>query len=398
MGFLEGLFGRNKKNIYTNTESETQNSTGELDEQAFMEEHQFSNALLREKYIYHMIERMKEAADESDILNREYDTITQHLTDMEEVERLPEHLMQPLKDVAGKIVRLEAEHRGYSSGATHMTEADFALGQRIESEMPECYDKLIAAERLYQDIKSDLNRMEGEKQAYYYRRTELTGMLSNVKGIIFIILIAFISCILLLAVMQFGFEMDTMLGYLITFLFVAVSLTILFVRNMDIRREARVVEKTICKLIHMHNTIKIRYVNQSGLLDYYYMKYEVNSAKEMKSLWEKYLKEKEERERYEKTKSDIIYFRKDMLRQLQALPIASPKIWLYQAEALVNHNEMVEIRHGLIERRRNLREQLAYNKNVAYEAKSKLEHMAQCYPQYSAEVLAQLEIFEKRII
>lgn len=398
MGFWDGFLRRNKKNTSVSAEYDPLTDNADFDESGFLNEHQFANASLREKFIYQMLERMKEAADEIDILNREYDTITSHLTDMEEVERLPQHLMQPLKDVAGRILRLEAEHRSYSAKETHMSEADYAMGQRLEPEMPECHDKLRQAEEYQQAIRSDLSRMEGEKQAYYFRRAELAGMLANLKGIVIITLVAAVICLVLLAVLQFGFEMETSVGYFITFIAVAIAFTVLFVKNIDMRREARVVEKTICKLIQMHNAIKIRYVNNTNLLDYYYLKYEVNSAKEMASLWERYCREKEERERFEKTKSDIAYYRKDMLKQLKVLPIATPNLWLYQVEALVNHNEMVEIRHGLITQRQNLRKQLEYNRDVALQAKKELENMLQKYPQYSAEVLRHLEVFENRNI
>ncbi len=395
MSFLKRLF-KPKKFTPDSDAYEPLTTESAFDETEFLSEYQFSNALLREKFICQMVERMKEAADEIDVLSREYDTVTSHLTDMEELDRIPEELMGPLKDCASKILSLEAEHKMYQEKGPHMSEEDYAYGQRIETEMPGCYEKLREAEEYQSAIRSDLSRMEGEKQAYYYRRAELRNIQANLRGIVWIVLIAVLICMMILLVMQFGFELETYVGYILTAGVAAVSFAVLLVKNIDVRKEARVVEKTICKLIQMHNTIKIRYVNNTGLLDFLYLKYEVNSAKEMMTLWERYQQEKEERNKFAKTKSDIAYYRKLLLSLLKGLPIASPNVWLYQVEAIVKRNEMVEIRHGLISQRQNLRKQMEYNRNVALQAKKELEAMLKTYPQYSAEVLRYMDEFEHR--
>ena len=395
MAFWDGLLGK-KKHSFQKIEYEPLDAQAEAEETAFLRKHQLSNASLREKFIVRMLEQMKEASDEMDSLHREYDTITSHLTDMEEVERLPEHLSAPIKDLATKILRLEAEHKSYRAKETHMSETEYSWGEKLDPMMPDAYEKLCQAEELQKAIRSDLGRMEGEKQAYYYRRNELASMQANLKGIVVITLIAVLVCVVVLLIMQFGFEMDAYLGYIMTFLAAAVAFTFLFVKNMDLRKEARVVEKTICKLIQMHNSIKIRYVNNTNLLDYLYLKYEVNSAKEMSQRFDAFCKEKAEREKFERAKSDIAMYRRELVQLLRPLPIVTPNLWIYQVEALVNHNEMVEIRHGLITQRQNLRKQIEYNRDIALLAKSELEGLVRDYPQYSAEVLGRMEQYEMK--
>ena len=396
MAFWDGLLGRKKYAVSDTIEYDSIGNEAVLDESRFLKQHQMANPSLREKIIEQMLEQMKNAADEMDSLHREYDTITSHLTDMEEVERLPEHLSAPIKDVATKILRLEAEHKNYRAKETHMSEAEYAWGEKMDPMMPEAYEKLHQAEELQRAIRSDLGRMEGEKQAYYYRRNELASMQANLKGIVVITLVAVLVCVGVLLIMQFGFELDAYLGYILAFFGAAVAFTFLFVKNMDLRKEARVVEKTICKLIQMHNTIKIRYVNNTNLLDYLCLKYEVNNSKEMKQRFDAFCKEKAEREKYEKAKSDIAMHRRELVQLLRPLPIVTPNLWIYQVEALVNHNEMVEIRHGLISQRQNLRKQIEYNRDVALLAEKELEDLIKDYPQYSAEVLRRMEELEKR--
>ena len=387
MGFLNNVF-RGKKT----TEYDAQ-----VNEAQYYEVSNFTDDTQRARYIDSCLEQMKEASDEIDILNREYDSVTAYLNDTDEIERLPEHIKTPIQDCVHKLLRLEKEFTNYTSKKDLLSSEDYALMERIEDEMPEGYEKLKKAEDYQKLVKEDMKRIEGEKQAYYFRKAELKGMLANVKGVFFICVVAAVTCVIMLLILQFGFELDTQIGYLLTVGATAVAFTVLFVKNIDMQQEAVRVEKSIGKLIHMHNTVKIRYVNNTNLLEYLYMKYNVDSAKELKELWEKYVSERAERERFEQTKYDITFYRDELLQHMRKLHIADPDIWLHQAEALINRKEMVEIRHGLVERRQNLRKQMEYNKDVAVDAQTKLKDMIRAYPRYANQVLQQLEAFENKM-
>ncbi len=388
MGLWNKLFG-GKKN---KAEYES-----EFDEAQYYQISNFTDDVQRERYIESCLEQMKAASDEIDILNREYDSVTAYLNDTEEIDRLPDHIRNPIQDCAGKLLRLEKEFRNYSSQPNRLSSEDYAWMERLEDEMPEGYEKLKKSEEYHKLIKDDMKRIEGEKQAYYYRKAELKGMLANIKGVFFICMIAAVTCIIMLLILQFGFELDAQIGYILTVGATAVAFTVLFVKNIDMQQEKAKVEKSIGKLIHMHNTVKIRYVNNTNLLEYLYMKYNVDSAKELKEMWEQYVSERAERERFEQTKFDIGFYRDELLQRMRKLHIADPDIWIHQAEALVNRKEMVEIRHGLVERRQSLRKQMEYNKDIAVDAQTKLKDMIRAYPQYANQVLRQLETFESRM-
>lgn len=387
MGFWSKIFGgKNSKTEYMT----------EVDEAQYLEVSKYTDATQRQRYIESCLEQMKAASDEIDMLNREYDSVTAYLNDTDEIDRLPEHIRNPIENCATKLLRLEKEYRNYSSRDDHLSSEDYALMERLEDEMPEGYEKLKKSEEYQKLVKDDMKRIDGEKQAYYFRKAELKGMLANIKGVFFICVIAAITCIIMLLILQFGFELDARIGYILTVGAAAVAFTVLFVKNIDMQQEAAKVDKSIIKLIHMHNTVKIRYVNNTNLLEYLYMKYSVDSAGELKELWECYVSERADRARFEQTKYDITLYREELLGHMRKLHIADPDIWLHQAEALINRKEMVEIRHGLIERRQNLRKQMEYNKDIAVDAQTKLKDMVHAYPQYANQVLQQLEEFEKK--
>lgn len=387
MGFWSDLFrGKNT------TEYDAQ-----VNEAQYYEVSNFTDDTQRTRYIESCLEQMKAASDEIDLLNREYDSVTAYLNDTDEIERLPEHIRTPIQDCATKLLRLEKEFTNYTSKKDLLSGEDYALMERLEDEMPEGYEKLKKSEEYQKLVKEDMRRIEGEKQAYYYRKAELKGMLANIKGVFFICVVAAITCVIMLLILQFGFELDAQIGYILTAGATAIAFTVLFVKNIDMQQEAAKVEKSIGKLIHMHNTVKIRYVNNTNLLEYLYMKYNVDSSALLKELWDKYVSERAERERFEQTKYDITFYRDELLQHMRKLHIADPDIWIHQAEALVNRKEMVEIRHSLVERRQNLRKQMEYNKDVAVDAQTKLKDMIHAYPKYANQVLQQLEAFENRM-
>jgi len=82
------------------------------------------------------------------------------------------------------------------------------------------------------------------------------------------------------------------------------------------------------------------------------------------------------------------------LSVLQRIRIRDPYIWLHQSEALFNHNEMVEIRHGLITRRQQLRKQMEYNKGIATTAQQKLKDLVTAYPAFAPNVIKYMDMYE----
>lgn len=130
-------------------------------------------------------------------------------------------------------------------------------------------------------------------------------------------------------------------------------------------------EKAINKLILLQNKVKIRYVNNTNLLDYLYAKYNVGSSEDLIRMWEVYQKEKEEREKVRELDMELDALRRELLTILRRYQIRDPEMWLDQVSAIANEKEMVELRHQLILRRQKLRKQMEYNEKLGENAKGK---------------------------
>ena len=389
MNLFKKLFGKwRKKQEEIDFEEDWEESKEE-------ERVDFTNKEVREAYVRNCLEKIAVAAKELENLNFEYNTVTSYLKDMEEIEALPEEEAEELKSCAKRVELLQNSRDDYKGRKRRMSDSRFRQIERMLDEIEEGCSKLKEAEE-YQDlIKKDLNRLEGEKHAYYYRKNELTGAIADTRGMAIICVTALGLCLALLLGLHFWLEMDTQVGYLITAGVAAAAITLIYVKHTEAKRELQRVELSINKIILLQNRVKIRYVNNTNLLDYLYLKYDVTSAEELEKAWNLYFQEKEERDKCRRAELDLDFTQQELLKILRKYQIKDPAIWLHQTEAILDHKEMVEIRHGLIIRRQSLRRRMDYNKDmVAGGAQKEIKELVNRYPEYGKEIIETVEKYE----
>ena len=166
----------------------------------------------RKRYIVNCLEQIAEASREIDLLTGEYTLVTSYLTDMEEIEALPAQQRGEINRTAGKISALEQERSKYREKKNRMKDADYYAIRKREDEIEEGIQKIREGEKYGNLVRQDLHRLDGERHAYEYRRNELENLMNNQRGMAVIFLTALIVCVIMLAVLQFAFEMDTYVG------------------------------------------------------------------------------------------------------------------------------------------------------------------------------------------
>lgn len=357
----------------------------------------YDNKEQRDDYVRNCLERMADATRELENLTFEYDMVTSYLKDMEEIEALPPEESEQLKECAKRVSLLQDSKADFMERPHRITDEKYQHIDRIIDEVEEGYRKLTEAEEYQELIRQDLSRLDGEKHAYLYRKSEVMNIIADTRGMAIICVAALGLCILLLLFLQFFLDMDTKAGYLVTAAAAALAITVIYVKHLDARRELHRVETGINKIILLQNKVKIRYVNNTNLLDYLYLKYGVNTAQELMNLWENYKIEKEEREKFRKAELDLDYNEQELLQMLKRYQIKDPAIWLHQTEAILDPKEMVEIRHNLIIRRQSLRRRMDYNKEVvAGGSQKEIKQLVEQYPQYAKEIMKTVEEYEKK--
>ena len=348
----------------------------------------------RERYIRACCEQMVDASNEVDVAKREYQIVTDHLTDMEEIEGLPIVEREEIMQAARKITLVEQENANYKRPATKITEAQYHHMESLEEEVTEAIAKLKKDEEYQMAVRKDLHLLEGEKGSLAYNVRESRTSKVNAKSMAVIIAFSVCLAVILLAILQFVMDMDTKLGYLITIGIAAIALTAAFTKFRNARENQDKAERMLNRAIVLQNRVKIKYVNITNVLDYNYAKYKINNSYELEYMWEKYLEEKEAREHSEKMMEKMEETGRELCRILRQYRVKDAMIWVHQAQALLNPKEMVELRHALIIQRQRLRKRIDFNNFNLETAKEEIEDLVKNYPKYAKEILAIVSQYE----
>lgn len=391
MGLIKKLRDRFRKKEWEEEYDDTWSDAEDISEVNYDDKAQ------RTDYVKDCLERMADATKELENLSYEYDMVTSYLKDMEEIEALPEEESSQLKECAMRVAELQDSKADFMERARKITDEQYYHMERIADEVEEGYEKLSEAEEYQGRIKQDLGRLDGEKHAYLYRKSEVMNLIADTRGMAIICVAALGLCVVLLLLLQFFLDMDTRAGYLLTAGAAATAITVIYIKHLDARQELRRVENGINKIILLQNKVKIRYVNNTNLLEYLQLKYGVSSARELIDMWENYKAERKERENMRKAERDLDQNERELLQMLKCYQIKDPAIWLHQTEAILDRKEMVEIRHNLIVRRQSLRRRMDYNKEVvAGGSQQEIKALVEKYPQYAKEVMKYVEEYEKK--
>jgi len=350
----------------------------------------------RKKYIEDCMEQMAEAKKEMELLSGEYSLVTAYLTDTEEIEALPAGEKENLSLAANRLKTIEQERQGYLNKKNKMPDSLYYRLKEREDELEEGIQKMKEAEEYGAIVKQDMQRLSRERHAYAYRKEELYGMLTNFRGMAIIFLGALGVCIVLLLILQLTLEIDATVGYFVAVLVAAVAITVLCVKYMDARKELQRVERATNKLIQLQNKVKIKYVNNTNLLNYMYLKYQVKNAKMLEKGYAQYLEEKELRNQYAEAEAKREYYMKQLLETLSRFRVRYPQRFTARVDALLNRHELVEMRHELIVRRQALRKQMDYNNEVVSNAREEIMSVARLYPEYAEEIAEMVNKFDRK--
>lgn len=351
----------------------------------------------RREYVQNCLQQMAEASRDMDSLQFEYRVVTSHLRDMEEIDALPPENREEVNECAKRIIDSEELQKRFNKRKSRMTDQEYEKMERLHNDAKKGAKALLDAEEHQKKVKNDLRRLDDERKAYEFRKAEIEISLDNMQKLMLVIAGALGFITLVLAILSLAFKLNVTYGYMVAIVVAAVSFFFINQKIHEQRREKKVVLNSMARLIQLQNTVKIRYVNNKNLIDYECLKYGISNSRELTSLYNKYLLEKKERERYAAATQELDANQRALVFTLRKYRIKDPEIWVHQAIALINHNEEVEIRHELVGQRQALRKQMDYKRDVvAGNAKTEIEELVKQYPVYRQEILDMVDRFEQR--
>ncbi len=246
----------------------------------------------RERYVRACCEQMTAASKEVEEQKIEYQTITERLTDLEEIAQLPASDKEEVKKRAQKILQIEEDETHYRRPVSKITEVQYREMERLADEIPGVLKTMREREDYQMSVRRDMNLLEGEKSALAYQRKEDARKATNTKGYIIIILVTAVLAFALLLFLQKASRMDVTVAYYVLTGLTAIAVTACVVSYRNAQSDQTSTEKQINRAIQLQNSAKIKYVNITNLLDFMYAKYQVANSYELSYMWDKYKEEK----------------------------------------------------------------------------------------------------------
>ena len=310
------------------------------------------------RYLLEQCEALTQCTTDLISARQEYESVTSYLTDIQIIENMDEEEHKRLVDIASSILSLEESKETMQNKVDKLPDAKFNIMDREKDDIPKAIGRLKENEQTQYIMKRDLDYLEGEKVEWIYEKSELEQeqkllrKLSRVGVVLESILVcAFLSLFLL------NYDAASTV-VLVGLLVLGVVLCGILIRMENIKSQIKRCVINYNRAVKIQNSIKFKYVNITNAVDYAHERFQVTSAKELEKQWQLYLEAVKERERLSQANDDLSYYRESLMRLLRQYNLYDARVWPYQAAALVNAKEMVEVKHVLLERRQKIRNRI----------------------------------------
>lgn len=319
------------------------------------------NAKRVDQYVVERLEQIIEITRDIEETKAEYRKVTSGLNDIKLLEELPEEERKKIQETAASVMQLNTARTEFLNASKKLSDVRFAQFEQEESEIPAAIKRLHSNEMYRDTVEKDMKYVEREKSEWVLRKEFLEHQQARFKNLLYILVGIAVTTAVILAILQFALNMDCYYAWMILVFVTAIAVCIVYIRIQDDGLEITAAERNLNRSIVLMNRVKIRYVNIVNAVDYACEKYHVHNAEELNRYWEYYMEAVKEREKFQRANEDLDYFNGRLIRQLSNYELQDTKVWLTQANALVDAKEMVEIKHELVNRRQKLREQMEYN-------------------------------------
>lgn len=346
------------------------------------------DGVAREQYVRDLCEMMSTASADVEKQKGEYQQVLRSLADLDEIDALPYHDKSQVILKAKKIVKIEDEEATYVRPTRKITETQYHQIEQLEDEIPEILKKIRDDEDYQMIVRRDLNLLEGEKGALAYQRKEERNKSRSAKTWALVVIFAAFMAAALLLIANKMIHMDIQMGLVILAGCFALALTGVFVSFTNAQREIARANRKLNRTISLQNTVKIKYVNITNVLDYNYAKYGIMNSHELGYMWEKFQEEKASRLHDSDVEERLSVARKELYQVLKHYHISDPTSLVYNPRVLTDPKEEESSRHDMIVMRQRLKKGIDFEIYNLENAKSEISALVKEYPQYAKQILA----------
>lgn len=338
-------------------------------------------------------EQIAEARKQIKEAKLEYKAVTDYLADIQKIDRIPSKDRAELDDAARNIITLTRERSKYQTADMKLTDVQFRNISRYESNMLREIKQMRENEDYQRKVKGDLRQLAAEKAKLEFEKEEIIRGQDILKRLAILsgCLIVLMDIIFLLVSSSDHVELK--IPFILSIILGAGIAFYIFYESRKNREEIVKNGRKRNKLVGLTNKVKVKYVNTQNALDYAYEKFMVSNSAELKSVYEKYITAKQEAEKYRSNTGMLNHYNNVLVNELERYQLKDSDIWIYQAAALIDNREMVEIRHKLNERRQKLRSRIDFNYEVQEGQMAELKLMMEKKPEMKGKIEEEMARF-----
>ncbi|MCI5822917.1 MAG: hypothetical protein PUB24_05720 [Lachnospiraceae bacterium] len=340
-----------------------------------------------EHYILDSCEQIIGITKEIEGERAEYRIVTAYLTDIQSLEKLPEEQAKELKEVAANIVELNNARTNYLNSSHNITEEQFMLMEQEEEDMPLTIRRMLEHERYQAAVKKDKNILEAQKSQWEIERDEIKRERKLLKNLGIALLILYGTLLMLLFVAKQFSNFDLTIPFLVLLFVGAFGTFGVYIRTNMLKKDMRIARQNYNKSVNLLNVVHMKYANVTKSVEYTKEKFGVHSSTELNYVWDQYVDAVKEKERFLRNNDDLEYFNGRLMRLLSKINLYDKKIWLSQTKALVDTDEMTEIKHNLVKRRQKIRDHIEENKEIVKSERKEIDRLMAEHEHYVPEIV-----------
>lgn len=348
-----------------------------------------------EHYILDSCEQIIALTKEIEGEKTEYRIVTSYLTDIQTIEGLPEEMRQSIREAATNIEQLNAARQAYEKATYQISEEQFMLMEQEEDDIPQTIHRLLDNERYQDKVRRDKNILEAQKNQWEIEREAITGERKILKRASVLLFLLYATLLILLFVLQFMAKMDLTVGFLVLFFVGALGGAMIYFRSLYLQKQMRQATRNENQAISLLNVVCMKYVNVTKAVEYTKDKFGIHNSTELNYVWEQYTNAVREKEKFLRNNDDLEYFNGRLIRLLQRIDLYDRKIWLTQTKALIDDQEMVEIKHNLVKRRQKIRAHMEENRKIVQSERNEIDRLMTEHEHYVPEIIEIISSVDK---
>lgn len=344
------------------------------------------DSAVRQAFYTECSEFIEEAMLQSEQAKNEYGLVTTYLSDVQKIETLSGEGKAEVEAAAQSLLALEKEKERIRTKEPSITEAQKSFLALHEAEIPKTITWLRGEEEHQREIEGKMKYLAGEKAAYQIEQEECLDRNEFLKKLMIGISIGVVVFLVLFFYIGEQTGKDLRIPFLLTVIAAILFAMYVMVTTRKNIYNMKVAEIKRNKIIVIENKIKLRYVNCTWGIEYAYEKYHTSGSMQLETMWKEYLRIRAEEEANRANARQQEVHRSTIIRELRRIGVADTGIWVVQPQALIDKNEMVEVRHSLNVRRQKLREHIDYNMKQKEKNEMAIVRFVKEHPEYADEV------------